>query len=121
MFARALLDYKARTAPEGGASEMSFRQGDILRILAKPRSGWWGGVIEGRGGWVPSDHFQIITVGVYETERDKKNESQNAEGHETDEDGKEASEDEEVVALEGDNYWIPITTPDGRLYYFNTL
>jgi hypothetical protein len=65
----ALYDYQA-----SGAGEMSFRSGDLLKIIKKDESGWWFGLLlkyeQGDSvgswnvcaeGWVPSNFLQCFT------------------------------------------------------------
>jgi son of sevenless-like protein len=116
---------------------LSFRQGDIIQVITQLESGWWDGVINGVRGWFPSNYCAVVprptdelqdgtngdidddgetgslgggsTYDSSETESYMGNESSlPIERHET-------KEQEEAA------FWIPQATPDGRLFYFNTL
>lgn len=134
LYVRALYDYEA-----DDRTSLSFRQGDTIQVITQLASGWWDGIIHGVRGWFPSNYCAVINgpgdslVG---------GEQQPAHGDDlsgdsgTDDNGKEYGEasvangssrsdvnndtteeqDQEVAA-----FWIPQATPDGRLYYFNTL
>ncbi len=135
LYVRALYDYEA-----DDRTSLSFHQGDTIQVITQLASGWWDGIIHGVRGWFPSNYCAVINgpgdsiVG---------GEQQPAHGDEisgdsgTDDNGKEYGEapvangssrsdrvkndatedqDPEVAA-----FWIPQATPDGRLYYFNTL
>lgn len=135
LYVRALYDYNA-----DDRISLSFRQGDIIEVLTRLESGWWDGVLRGVRGWFPSNYCAIVTApddaalrrsqgptsGVeaaaesgtedeyedYEVEADTNGPStQN--GHRAD--GAEDPGQEEAA------FWIPQATPDGRLFYFNTL
>jgi len=38
------------------ATCLSFKTGQIIRVLNKDASGWWDGELEGRRGWFPSNY-----------------------------------------------------------------
>ena len=48
-YCRGLHDYTA-TQP----SELSFRKGDVIKVLEKDPSGWWAGELNGKMGFFPS-------------------------------------------------------------------
>ncbi|KAL8916256.1 MAG: hypothetical protein Q9208_008611 [Pyrenodesmia sp. 3 TL-2023] len=135
LYVRALYDYSA-----DDRTSLSFRQGDIIEVLTRLESGWWDGMLRGVRGWFPSNYCAIVTApddaalrrsqgptsGVeaaaesgtedeyedYEVEADTNGPStQN--GHPAD--GADDHGQEEAA------FWIPQATPDGRLFYFNTL
>lgn len=128
MYVRALYDYEA-----DDRTSLSFHEGDVIQVITQLESGWWDGVINGVRGWFPSNYCQIIT---------SPDELPEAEQHENggdpveeeveddlyDDDEGETSELEELP-LEGTSlgdkskadYWIPQATPDGRLFYYNTM
>ncbi|KAL9004415.1 MAG: hypothetical protein Q9188_002773 [Gyalolechia gomerana] len=135
LYVRALYDYEA-----DDRTSLSFRQGDIIEVLTRLESGWWDGIIHGVRGWFPSNYCAIVTapddaaihrsqgpahgVGVsaepgteddyddYEVEPEPNGTSTHN-GVSTQ--GTEDHEQEEAA------FWIPQVTPDGRLFYFNTL
>ncbi|KAL8960569.1 MAG: hypothetical protein Q9193_002752 [Seirophora villosa] len=135
LYVRALYDYNA-----DDRTSLSFRQGDIIEVLTRLESGWWDGMLRGVRGWFPSNYCAIVsapddaalrrsqepTSGLdaaaesgteddyedYEVEADSNGPStQNGLPADTADD----HEQEEAA------FWIPQATPDGRLFYFNTL
>lgn len=129
MYVRALYDYEA-----DDRTSLSFHEGDVIQVITQLESGWWDGVINGVRGWFPSNYCQIITspdelpemeqpeVGLAEQVEDEYEEDN------YDEDEGDTSELEELP-LEGTtfgekskaDFWIPQATPDGRLFYYNTM
>lgn len=135
MYVRALYDYEA-----DDRTSLSFRQGDTIQVITQLASGWWDGIINGVRGWFPSNYCVVVTgpddVGPrgapllttstsdvsadgtddeYEDDEqsDIQDRSRNHGAHVSLGDG----EDKEDQAA----FWIPQATPDGRLFYFNTL
>ncbi|KAF9013532.1 ras guanine nucleotide exchange factor domain-containing protein [Cyathus striatus] len=52
-FVLAMHDY----APDSqSATCLSFRAGQVIRVLNRDPSGWWDGELEGRRGWFPSNY-----------------------------------------------------------------
>ncbi|KAJ6164926.1 hypothetical protein N7470_003598 [Penicillium chermesinum] len=141
LFVRAMYDYDA-----DDHTSLSFRRGDIIQVLNRLETGWWDGVIDNVRGWFPSNYCQIIT----ELDLDDYGE-QLMQGHEEDlsaesgldEDYGNGHDEEDDLDSEGNPrdsapmlpiegvtstkeseeaaFWIPQATPDGRLFYFNTL
>lgn len=134
LYVRALYEYSV-----DDRTSLSFRQGDIIEVLTRLESGWWDGMLRGVRGWFPSNYCAIVTApddaalrrgqgptnGVdaapdsgteddyedYEVEADTSGPStQNGQPA-------DGAEDHEHEAA----FWIPQATPDGRLFYFNTL
>lgn len=137
LYVRALYNYDA-----DDHTSLSFRQGDIIQVLTQLESGWWDGVINDVRGWFPSNYCAIISGpddlgdydgnGLDESEAsaesgtdddldDEQDDDVDSEGNLRDEEqrspfaGIESGDQEEAA------YWIPQATPDGRLFYFNTL
>ncbi|KAG8632155.1 hypothetical protein KVT40_001295 [Elsinoe batatas] len=129
MYVKALYDYDA-----DDRTSLSFRQGDIIQVITQLESGWWDGVIHGVRGWFPSNYCAIVNgageegrpIGVgkdVDTEEESEGEftdtglglttERNNSGARSQGDG---SDGQEEAA-----FWIPQATPDGRLFYFNTL
>ncbi|KAF8208652.1 SH3 domain-containing protein, partial [Mycena galopus ATCC 62051] len=52
IFCVALYDYE----PAEAASGLSFRQNDIIEVLAQAASGWWDGLLGNERGWFPSNY-----------------------------------------------------------------
>ncbi|KAL8668672.1 MAG: hypothetical protein Q9168_006711 [Polycauliona sp. 1 TL-2023] len=132
---RALYDYEA-----DDRTSLSFRQGDIIQVLTRLESGWWDGVIHGIRGWFPSNYCAIVSAPQdiaarrshalrnppdppAETTADDEYDDFDlaADPHPSSSrnggpaDGPDDHEQEEAA------FWIPQATPDGRLFYFNTL
>ncbi|AEO68966.1 534c7d71-9a7e-4081-a468-76549fb1a145 [Thermothielavioides terrestris] len=130
MYVRALYDYEA-----DDRTSLSFHEGDIIQVITRLESGWWDGVINGVRGWFPSNYCQIIQSpdelpeleeGADTERMDDENDEQ--EGYEEGVDEDDLSDHEEGLPLEGNDadrsradFWIPQATPDGRLFYYNTM
>ena len=135
VYVRALYNYDA-----DDRTSLSFRKGDIIQVLTQLESGWWDGVINDVRGWFPSNYCAIIsgpedlgelarghdgeTSGESGTEDeydDERDDDLDSEGNPRDEnttlpmEGTAGNDQEEAA------FWIPQATPDGRLFYFNTL
>jgi len=132
MYVRALYDYEA-----DDRTSLSFHEGDVIQVITQLESGWWDGVINGVRGWFPSNYCQIINGPDELPETDQNGETDPAE-EEPDEgdvyeegfDEDEGSDHDDFSSLplqvtEGDksraDFWIPQATPDGRLFYYNTM
>lgn len=129
MYVRALYDYEA-----DDRTSLSFHEGDVIQVITQLESGWWDGVINGVRGWFPSNYCQIITSPDDLPEMDQGDNG--TMDHTEDELEDEAYDDDEgdtseleELPLEGTHfgekskadYWIPQATPDGRLFYYNTM
>jgi len=134
MYVRALYDYDA-----DDRTSLSFRSGDVIQVITQLESGWWDGVINGVRGWFPSNYCDIITGPMDESEDDNQDASDadgeddlrddlddpefddlDSEGNFKD-DGALPIESTDITEQEEAAFWIPQVTPDGRLFYFNTL
>lgn len=123
LYVRALYDYDA-----DDRTSLSFRQGDIIQVITQLESGWWDGVIHGVRGWFPSNYCAVVHPPFDDPRRmgeDSETEESGDEYGESGDDtvngvgssqngGKEDTQDQAA-------FWIPQATPDGRLFYFNTL
>ena len=135
MYVRALYDYEA-----DDRTSLSFRQGDTIQVLTQLASGWWDGVINGVRGWFPSNYCVVVTgpddniarPGQPSANAGDVSESGTEDEYEDDEaldTNERLRHDGTHLSLEGDEekdqeeaaFWIPQATPDGRLFYFNTL
>jgi son of sevenless-like protein len=136
MYVKALYDYDA-----DDRTSLSFRQGEIIQVITQLESGWWDGVINNVRGWFPSNYCQLVNGPIEEgDESDSRNGSSVGEGTDDGTEEYDDGYDEESLGSEtGDRnrmtmdgasdhseqeeaaFWIPQATPDGRLYYFNTL
>ncbi|KAL8688534.1 MAG: hypothetical protein Q9218_005582 [Villophora microphyllina] len=137
LYVRALYDYDA-----DDRTSLSFRQGDIIQVLTRLESGWWDGIIHGVRGWFPSNYCAIVSTpdeaalrrsqvpqhpnGI-ETPVDLSTEEEYEDYEaEADTNGISTRNGHSADAVEEDKqeeaaFWIPQATPDGRLFYFNTL
>ncbi|PYH85976.1 cell division control protein Cdc25 [Aspergillus uvarum CBS 121591] len=142
LFVRAMYDYDA-----DDHTSLSFRRGDIIQVLNQLETGWWDGVINNSvRGWFPSNYCTVITdLGEIEEEqvshgRDEEEDaivdSGAGEDFEEEQEADEAElggnsrDSQPILPIEGATapkeqeeaaFWIPQATPDGRLFYFNTL
>lgn len=110
MYVRALYDYEA-----DDHTSLSFRQGDTIQVITQLASGWWDGIINGVRGWFPSNYCAIIS------EPDRSSEIGTPEGPTFDHGPGSDGSNSEIRDREEAAFWIPQATPDGRLFYFNTL
>jgi son of sevenless-like protein len=139
LYVRALYDYDA-----DDHTSLSFRQGDVIQVLNQLETGWWDGVIGNVRGWFPSNYCAVIT-NLEEIEEQQSRRMMAEAGETSAESGvdnyEEEHEDEEydsegnprdsqsILPIEGPGpmereeaaFWIPQATPDGQLFYFNTL
>ncbi|KAJ5782545.1 hypothetical protein N7457_004319 [Penicillium paradoxum] len=139
LFVRAMYDYDA-----DDHTSLSFRRGDIIQVLNQLETGWWDGVIDNVRGWFPSNYCTIIAEAEdfgdhfahshHDTDlsADSGLEDEYGDGHEEEEAKSEGNprEVQPVLPIEGipapkeqeeAAFWIPQATPDGRLFFFNTL
>jgi son of sevenless len=132
LYVRALYNYDA-----DDHTSLSFREGDIIQVLKQLESGWWDGVINDVRGWFPSNYCAIIAspedpgeLGLAARDESDTSADSGMEEEEYDdgESGDDQDEDSDLPIEGGDShtqeeaaYWIPQATPDGRLFYFNTL
>ncbi|KAJ5098138.1 Ras guanine nucleotide exchange factor [Penicillium argentinense] len=143
LFVRAMYDYDA-----DDHTSLSFRRGDIIQVLNQLETGWWDGVIDNVRGWFPSNYCTIITEaddfgeqmmhGHDEADMSAESglEDDYGNGHEEEEEEEELDSEgnprdsQPILPIEGipepkeqeeAAFWIPQATPDGRLFYFNTL
>src|SRR6201996_5364520 len=137
MFVRALYKYDAGE----DQTSLSFRRGDVIQVITQLESGWGDGGLNGRRGWFPSNYCQVVT----DNSEDLIHANGDADGDSADE-GQEDDDDiggfgnvdvdthieeEATPSLqrvesnehepEEAAFWIPQATPEGRLYYYNTL
>ncbi|KAF2667040.1 guanine-nucleotide dissociation stimulator CDC25 [Microthyrium microscopicum] len=136
MYVQALYDYDA-----DDQTSLSFRAGDIIQVITQLESGWWDGFINGVRGWFPSNYCQLLAngppVGAPQTNGDAEDQNSQHQGSEDGYEDLEYEEDSESNTNgDGPNlrrpesaeqeqeeaaFWIPQATPEGRLYYYNTL
>ena len=144
MYVRALYDYEA-----DDRTSLSFHEGDVIQVITQLESGWWDGVINGVRGWFPSNYCQVLSnpEDVLEDRHHDDGDDDDLDGDELYDDqygplddGGEADRDHNAQQLPiegfassgggGENnhnskaradFWIPQATPDGRLFYYNTM
>ena len=123
LYVRALYDYVA-----DDRTSLSFQQGDIIQVITQLESGWWDGVINGVRGWFPSNYCAVVNP-PYDDARGRLASDSEAEesedeygDHELDPGVNGAADQHSATnPQEEAAFWIPQATPDGRLFYFNTL
>lgn len=142
MYVRALYDYEA-----DDRTSLSFHEGDVIQVITQLESGWWDGVINGVRGWFPSNYCQVLSnpEDVLEDRHHDEEEDDDLDGDEMYDDqygplddGGEAEREHAAQQLPIDgfgnsggggdsnskaraDFWIPQATPDGRLFYYNTM
>lgn len=139
LFVRAMYDYDA-----DDHTSLSFRRGDIIQVLNQLETGWWDGVINNRiRGWFPSNYCAVITdprdlgedLSYGHDDADVSADSGADDDYEDPHDDNDvdsegnARDSQPILPIEGTGpkdqeeaaFWIPQATPDGRLFYFNTL
>jgi son of sevenless len=137
LYVRALYDYDA-----DDQTSLSFRKGDIIQVLTQLESGWWDGVINDVRGWFPSNYCAVVSgpddtvdlgsqghdgsdtsadSGADDDEFEENEEDLDSDGNHRDEDSDLPIEGTGPRDQEEAAFWIPQATPDGRLYYYNTL
>lgn len=135
MYVRALYDYEA-----DDRTSLSFHEGDIIQVITQLESGWWDGVINGVRGWFPSNYCQIVTSPDELPEPDQDLDDDRVDEdpedvdvydesfEDDDDDGSDHDDDTSGLPMEGTevdksraDFWIPQATPDGRLFYYNTM
>ncbi|KAH8725856.1 ras guanine nucleotide exchange factor domain-containing protein [Phaeosphaeriaceae sp. PMI808] len=132
IYVRALYNYEA-----DDRTSLSFRQDDIIQVITQLESGWWDGVINGVRGWFPSNYCAVLQQPSDNSE-DDRNDGEADEDHDTQSLGGTDYTNSDTESLSGNDtilpiernantneeeaaFWIPQATPDGRLFYFNTL
>ncbi|KAF1957205.1 paraben-hydrolyzing esterase precursor [Byssothecium circinans] len=55
IYVKALYDFH----PEVN-TELSFRTGDVIKVVSKDESGWWDGVLNGVRGWFPGTYCKVV-------------------------------------------------------------
>lgn len=109
MFCRALWDYDGSDE----RSALTFKQGDIIEVITQLESGWYDGILRDVRGWFPSNYCEMVQPG--------EEQEQDDEDYSSSEDEDEHEVVEKRGSLNESDFWIPQATPDGRLFYFNTL
>ncbi|KAF9582247.1 hypothetical protein BGW38_000456 [Lunasporangiospora selenospora] len=92
---RAMYDFESEDA-----TNLTFKKDDVIQVLAQLESGWWAGHCDGRQGWFPSNYVQVLTEDDYDSQDD----ADELDGDDLD---------------SADDLWLPQTTPDGQVFYYN--
>ena len=135
MYVRALYDYEA-----DDRTSLSFRQGDTIQVITQLASGWWDGIINGVRGWFPSNYCQVISgpddatargashlPSISDVPADSGTDNDYEDDQTSDTQDRPRTNGTHTLLEDGEPkedhaaYWIPQATPDGRLFYFNTL
>jgi son of sevenless-like protein len=141
MYVKALYDYDA-----DDRTSLSFRQGDIIQVITQLESGWWDGVINGVRGWFPSNYCTVVQRPSEQLDDDRDRDRDRVDAPDdhdtqslggtdyTNSDNESISANDTILPIERHQdrghgsskeeeaaFWIPQATPDGRLFYFNTL
>ncbi|CAO3569491.1 unnamed protein product [Mortierella alpina] len=88
---RAMYDFESEDA-----TNLTFKKDDVIQVLAQLESGWWAGHCDGRQGWFPSNYVQVLEETDSQDEEDDGEDSDST-----------------------DDLWLPQTTPDGQVFYYN--
>ncbi|EPQ54463.1 ras GEF [Gloeophyllum trabeum ATCC 11539] len=64
-FVLAMHDYVPQSS---SGTYLSFRAGQIIRVLNRDASGWWDGELDGRRGWFPSNYVSAHVSSLTEEE-----------------------------------------------------
>lgn len=132
MYVRALYDYDA-----DDRTSLSFHEGDIIQVITQLESGWWDGVINGVRGWFPSNYCVAIN-NPEDIQDDRNHDADDDDDLDEDEYGDRYGDEDDRLSdrglssnIPGDafnrgdktraDFWIPQATPDGRLFYYNTM
>ncbi|CAO3569498.1 unnamed protein product [Mortierella alpina] len=79
-------------------TSLSFQKDELIQVLTQLESGWWYGYCHDDRGWFPSNYVEDVAQDDLET-------------------GSEGVSEDEATH---DDLWLPQTTPDGQVFYFNT-
>ncbi|KAF9435094.1 hypothetical protein BGZ76_006906 [Entomortierella beljakovae] len=93
---RALYPFKSEDS-----TSLSFHKDELIQVLTQLESGWWYGYCRGERGWFPSNYVEIITQDDFDSASASE----------------DASDEDEMT---GDDLWLPQTTVDGQVFYYNT-
>ena len=137
LYVRALYDYVS-----DDRTSLTFRQGDTIQVITQLSSGWWDGILDGVRGWFPSNYC-VVVAGPDDAIQDSQQalnggdvsgesgtedeyEDQYSDGQDGGHTQRQYAEPAHTVEdaereQEEAAFWIPQATPDGRLFYFNTL
>jgi hypothetical protein len=113
-------------------SQLSLKQGDIIQVISRLKSGWWDGVCNGNRGWFPSNYVQDIDISQvqggnmmppqdmgYDNQEEFVDEYDVQQGrrHRLSESSRRSGESSARLPPQ----WGKKTTYDGQVYYFNKV
>ncbi|KAK5823092.1 ras guanine nucleotide exchange factor domain-containing protein [Linnemannia elongata] len=134
---RALYPY---VSEDPNTISLSFEADDLIQVVTQLDSGWWYGFCNQARGWFPSNFVEEITQSDLEDDSEEGDEEGSVDNdnddtekvhdhdhdtnghhahvleHDLDDQDQTDSDDETT----NDDLWLPQTTADGQLYYFNT-
>lgn len=124
-FVRAMYPFSSEEP-----SSLAFVPGDLIRVLTKLDSGWWDGLLHGRRGWFPSNYVEEVEVVSSDDEEDPVHNQSNVRDIRDIGDSSDASSEHTETHVQSRSsksdhnpdaaFWIPQTTIEGRIFYFNT-
>jgi len=131
LYVRALYGFDA-----DDRTSISFKKGDVIQVITQLASGWWDGILNGVRGWFPSNYCVVVTGPDAATGDARPPTSGNASNESGTDDEYEENDNAQLASSQHESllstdsaeqeqeeaaFWIPQATPDGRLFYFNTL
>jgi len=115
LLVRALYDYNT-----SDTTNLSFKTGDLIRVLTQLQSGWWDGCIDNERGWFPCNFVTPVDIESLEDD--------DGDGYGGDLD--EFSGDDDLgemgllagSTMEGEEeyQWVLHADEEGRTFYVNT-
>ena len=129
LYVRALYDYDAKD----DRTSLSFGAGEIIQVITQLESGWWDGVLNGVRGWFPSNYCAVVSAPYDDGRNGRAMAGGDSETEESEDEYPDHGLEHTVNGISSHHngavtssqeeaaFWIPQATPDGRLFYFNTL
>ncbi|KAF9300107.1 hypothetical protein BGZ74_008293, partial [Mortierella antarctica] len=114
---RALYPFESKDP-----TSLSFEKDALIQVLTQLESGWWYGFCNDERGWFPSNYVQEISEDELEQElelamhRSHPDDTDDARSNDVQSD----PEEDEDMASDSDDLWLPQTTSDGQVFYYNT-
>ena len=138
LYVRALYDYVS-----DDHTSLTFQQGATIQVITQLSSGWWDGILDGVRGWFPSNYCVVVAgpenaiqdsqqaLNGGELSENSGTEDEYEDQFEDGQNGGQTTQTQYAQPMNGNDdidkeqevaaFWIPQATPDGRLFYFNTL
>ncbi|KAF9362102.1 hypothetical protein BGX34_006712 [Mortierella sp. NVP85] len=113
---RALYPYRSE---DSSTVSLSFFKDDLIQVVAQLESGWWYGFCNDARGWFPSNFVEEISQAELEDDDDLDRDSDDTATL-------QAALDLQLYTPfffktgDEDDLWLPQTTPDGQVFFFNT-